>query len=90
MRIVTYNWKKRLTIYYSKSLTIAIVFRVLESCATDLAITTVFRKIAIGNVSRGITLIFTTISSSSTCTKNCKSPLMVTQVVVIIIHEVLD
>jgi len=50
-----------LTIYYAKSLTIAIVFKVLESYATDLAITTVFRKIATSNVSRGITLIFTTI-----------------------------
>jgi len=42
--------EKGLTIYYSKSLTIAIVFKVLESCATDLATTTVFRKIAISNV----------------------------------------
>jgi len=49
-----------LTIYNSKSLTIAIVFKVLESYATDLAITTVFRKVAICNVSKGITLIFTT------------------------------
>jgi len=37
-----------------------IVFKVIESCATDLAITTVFRKTAISIVSRGITPIFTT------------------------------
>jgi len=49
-----------LTIYYAKSLTIAIVFKVLESYATDLAITAVFRKIAISNASRGINLIFIT------------------------------
>jgi len=39
----------------NKSLTIAIVFKVLESYATNLAITRVFRKIAASNVSRGIT-----------------------------------
>jgi len=55
--------RKELTTYYAKNLTMAIVFKVLESYARNLAIITAFRKIGIRNVLKGIILIFTTLFS---------------------------